>query len=119
MGRGQNTKPENVNYRGPTRSDLQRQVENRPTLDNLCVAFPEDIYSRPESCGQIDSAAIQSMRLAQNSPEALVTIYRAAPTHVDTIKPGDWVTINYRYALMHKEYVLDKHLAGGGKVIKK
>lgn len=45
---------------------------------------------------------VQHLRRARGNPDYPVTVYRAVPTHVNDIRPGDWVTPNPGYADQHR-----------------
>ena len=48
-----------------------------------------------------DKQTIEIMRSFRGKPEKEITIYRAVPKDINTINPGDWVTINKEYAKDH------------------
>jgi hypothetical protein len=85
-----------------------------PSLDNLLATdsgggmvtsadFYDNMhfhkYGDPEMGYDDESEA--AIRAARGNPEALVTIYRAAPPGVTHINPGDWVTLSQTYAQQH------------------
>jgi hypothetical protein len=92
-------------YRGVHRA-ASRDPEYNNSGDNPTDIYPEDIYgangaryygdSRPEDAGSI--SVIRSMK---GKPNKKITIYRAVPSGVTKINPGDWVTISKGYAEDH------------------
>jgi len=86
----------------------------RNTLDDIADIFPDDIYS-PEGVRYyghggdnvaMDATSIATIRRMRGRPNQTVTVYRAVPhdsTEAVAINPGDWVTINRRYAKQHGE----------------
>jgi hypothetical protein len=92
---------------------LAPQRDFGASLDDLTGGgefFPDDIYG-PNSARiyghglpEIDRETARLIQAYRNKPDAMVTIYRAVPNSVDPsapINPGDWVTINKKYAEMH------------------
>lgn len=80
-------------------------LEEDPSGSDLSDAMP-DIYSpnakRYHGTGsRHDDKALKVIRDMKGKPNATVTIYRAVPTSVDEINPGDWVTITKEYAQEH------------------
>lgn len=80
-------------------------------LHDLTASFPEDVYS--ENAQQFYGSAgdvlegklwkrLQSLR---GKPDAQVTIYRAVPKSAAAteIGPGDWVSLDRAYAVIHGE----------------
>jgi hypothetical protein len=61
-----------------------------------------------------DRETFAMLNQIQNDPDAMVTIYRAVPGDVNTINPGDWVTLSENYANQHKNFYLANE---NGKVI--
>lgn len=66
--------------------------------------MPNDIYTHPQFyTGDPDSIAfketVRALRQAKGRPDALVTIYRAAPKA--ELNKGDWVTLSKQYAQQH------------------
>ena len=61
-----------------------------------------------------DRESFAALNAIQNDPDAMVTIYRAVPGDVNTINPGDWVTLSENYANQHKNFYLANE---NGKVI--
>lgn len=78
--------------------------------------IPDDVYG-PNAVRyyghmgpSIDGESLRIMRQIRGNPDAEVTIYRAIPKDAPAdakISPGDWVTINKRYARTHGDSVLD------------
>jgi hypothetical protein len=103
------------NYRGfhraPTRAD-----EFGAPATNVEEMMP-DFYARPNiyttGMPQADKESLDVLRRIKDKPEELVTIYRAVPTGVNQINPGDWVTLSPSYAETH----LAGNVQGGGRVI--
>jgi len=96
-----------------------------PTNDGYCSplydvtlngTYPEDVYSHNAaryygdgfSYDNQSASIIQSLRGKPNAP---VAIYRAIPAkdiEEMSINPGDWVSINKRYAINHGQRQFDK-----------
>ena len=97
-------------YRGSHRSPGR---DGGAPLDDMTgggEVYPDDIYSdkaaRYYGTGEpaMDRKSIRIIQSLRGNPDAEVTIYRAVPSHVEGgINPGDWVTINRDYAVMHGE----------------
>lgn len=70
--------------------------------------FPEDVYSHPEYYGDMrDTATRESvavLRKVRGKPDAMVTIYRAAPKGAK-FRNEDWVAVSKTYAKNHAELV--------------
>ena len=84
------------------------------TLGDL---YPRDVYDlrQQRNYGDGDRADLESIRVinrVRGNPDAVVRIYRAVPSGVDQINPGDWVTISRSYAENHRDGVL-----GGGEIL--
>ena len=69
--------------------------------------FPDDIYS-PKGLdyygnrkSKHDRESFNIIQEVRNQPDAEVTIYRAVPKGIDTINPGDFVTLSEDYARLH------------------
>lgn len=86
-------------------------------LYDATALYPDDIYG-PDAARlygdrnpSIDRQTLSIIRAARNNPDLEVSIYRAIPSSVSEerskIFPGDWVTINRSYAIMHGEGPLD------------
>jgi hypothetical protein len=81
-------------------------------LHDLTQMMPSDVYDpigkRLYGMGdpRIDSEVFSALRAVRNSPNAFVRAYRAVPSNVDAINPGDWVTTSKTYAKMHGENAL-------------
>jgi hypothetical protein len=56
----------------------------------------------------LDRETLRVLKSVKGKPEATVTVYRAVPAdaNVTTLNPGDWVTVNRRYAQEHGEGLL-------------
>jgi hypothetical protein len=113
----------------PASSDYKMQ-HTAPTqssgapLSALDQVYPSDIYSRNAAQlygdGDIkrDAEVFRVIQGFRNKPDAKVTIYRAVPKDLPKdakINPGDWVTIDKRYAQDHGLRNFD----GNFKVLKK
>ena len=68
-----------------------------------------DFYSHPEwyhhgarDDRMMDRRGTSVINGARGNPDRLVSIYRAVPSHVEQINPGDWVTQSPDYAEMHR-----------------
>lgn len=79
-------------------------------------SFPKDVYTTKAahyyghgSDKQQDSDSVKIIHSLQNKPDALVSIYRAVPHHVNSINPGDWVSINRQYAQEHGQNRFDNN----------
>lgn len=72
---------------------------NKPVhkLDHI---FPKDVYRFPERYGAQYPETCEQIQKARENPDALLTIYRAVPKGVSTIKPGYWVTLSEGYQHM-------------------
>ena len=114
-------------------TDVSYRMAHQPTtpqdgaarLDDMTgggTVFPDDIYSGDavrlyggnSPADQESAKIIQSVR---GNPEAEVTIYRAVPKDVNTINPGDWVTLSKSYADDHAESGYGQMGDEAGKVI--
>ena len=62
-----------------------------------------DVYTRPElyTHGPAWKTAARVAKSVEGKPDAMVTIYRAAPPSVGIIHDGDWVTTSLEYARIH------------------
>ncbi|MCK5920828.1 MAG: hypothetical protein KAG66_07795 [Methylococcales bacterium] len=75
--------------------------------------YPDDIYTDgvqyygvgdgSAAATEMDAGAIETLKRLKGNPEGIVTIYRAVPDTINTINPGDWVTISENYAKDHAE----------------
>lgn len=102
-------------YRGFHRAPLHNN--NDAPLYNLTLngIFPTDvygprgvrIYGMNHEINQQKTFDI--LRRVKDKPNAMVTIYRAAPLSVTEIHDGDWVAINKEYAQDHGESHLDDY----------
>lgn len=81
-------------------------------LHDLTRLMPEDVYGPIGkrlyglNDPRIDNEVFAAIRSARNSPDALVRTYRAVPSNVSVINPGDWVTTSKEYARLHGESAL-------------
>lgn len=80
------------------------------TPDGVPAGYPDDFYSAngKKYYADYSDAAKESYDIIQSvkgQPDATVTIYRAVPQGVNTINPGDFVTLSKKYA--------DDHAASG------
>lgn len=77
-------------------------------LGSTGLYFPSDVYENPEvyAYGARTDYARESIRVikeVRGKPDAMVTIYRAAPPGLGSINTGDWVAVARSYAQMHLE----------------
>ena len=78
--------------------------------------YPSDVYSasgaRIYGTGypQADKEAFDLAKRVRGNPDAQVTMYRAVPKDqsIQSINPGDWVSLSKSYAQNHGESVLGK-----------
>lgn len=84
--------------------------------------YPADVYSAqgPRYYGTgndtMDRNAFRIANMAKGKPDFDVMVYRAIPSDIDAqINPGDWVSIDRKYAEMHGESRFD----GDYKIISK
>jgi hypothetical protein len=95
-------------YRGLHRAP-GRNADNAP-LHEMTKLYPEDVYG-PNAAqyyghsggnDPVDRESARLIRQFRGKPDAEVTIYRAVPIDVEgTVNPGDWVTLNRKYAHSH------------------
>lgn len=64
------------------------------------AAFGPDLLAHPDWYGTADEQTMEQLRAALDGAE-YVRIYRAVPTGVTSINPGDWVTLSRAYAHDH------------------
>lgn len=82
--------------------------------------YPEDVYG-PDSLrhygsgNDLDQEALSIIRRLEAHPNMMLTVYRAVPSSVTSINPGDWVTTVRQYAKNHGEAELEP----GFKILKK
>lgn len=88
-------------YRGVHRAPGNDDYCN--SLDRLAESFGAEVYDHPEfyGSGESDPETMAQLLAARGNPEATVTIYRAAPSEVETINAGDWVSLSRAYAERH------------------
>lgn len=105
----------NDGYRGYHRAPSRLDDVGGPATDIETGLMP-DFYTRPNiyttGMPQADKESVRVIQAIRNKPEAMVTIYRAVPTGVEDINPGDWVTLSRSYAETHLVSNVD-----GGHVI--
>lgn len=93
-------------YRGSHKPDVEEAVRFHE-LDKAMPKFYENphhyIHDHDGSDFYGAKEAKRSARSARGNPEADVRVYRAVPSGVETINPGDWVTTSRRYAERHAE----------------
>jgi 2'-5' RNA ligase len=96
-------------------------VDDSPLYDVTAQgSYPSDFYD-PKAPGRLegldaqlhlfsgggdeaaDRAILNTINSVHGDPNAVVTIYRAVPGNVNTINPGDWVTLSKSYADMNVE----------------
>ena len=92
--RGGHTAPVDPEYHAP--------------LFEMNRTYPDDIYSSQaeryygHGNHELDAESFEVINKVRGKPDAEVTIYRAVPIEAsDEILPGDWVTINKKYARQH------------------
>ena len=84
---------------------------------DLTEMYPDDIYgpngARYYGHGgldkKLDVETIKILNTFRGKPDKIITIYRAVPKNVKEINPGDWVTINKKYAQSHGKSWLDSN----------
>jgi len=89
------------------------QMSHRPPesdfgapLHDLTKIYPKDVYESPHYYAGDDferESAYLALRY-KDKPTRLVWIFRAVPKGVKIINPGDWVTINRKYAIQHSKH---------------
>jgi 8-oxo-dGTP pyrophosphatase MutT (NUDIX family) len=109
---------------GPPLHDLTAEGEDGQM-------WPDDVYDHPEwynsSSSEHFQEGVRAIHRYRGKPEAMATIYRAAPKGLTHINPGDWVTPVASYARLHgrkskstqdwpiyKAQVPAKHVLNGG-----
>lgn len=64
-----------------------------------------DFYAHPEYYGtgnsEADAESVRALQAIRRDPDGTATVYRAVPPGVETINPGDWVTLSPTYARQH------------------
>jgi hypothetical protein len=81
--------------------------EHGAPLHDLTQIYPDDVYTHPHyyhgqrPASASDREATAAFMAARGNPEHPVKIYRAVPSHVTDINPGDWVTTSRSYARSH------------------
>tara|TARA_R100000482_G_scaffold53125_1_gene19016 strand:- start:123 stop:7703 length:7581 start_codon:yes stop_codon:yes gene_type:complete len=87
---------------------------------DLTEMYPDDIYGPngaryyghggfPIGEKGIDQETINILNTVRGKPDKIVTIYRAVPKDIKEINPGDWVTVNKKYAKFHGKNWLDNN----------
>lgn len=87
---------------------------------DLTEMYPDDIYGPngaryyghggfPLGEKGIDQETINILNTVRGKPDKIVTIYRAVPKDIKEINPGDWVTVNKKYAKFHGKNWLDNN----------
>lgn len=100
---------EQDSYRGGHRPPMRSSGAPLSDLTGGGAIYPDDVYGpngmRYYGTGdpKMDRATMKIVQAARGNPDQEVTIYRAAPTGVTNINPGDWVTVNRDYAVQHGE----------------
>jgi hypothetical protein len=96
--------PPPVDYRGHHQAPTRADGFGAPAY-KIDEEMMPDFYERPNiyTTGMpvADKESVQALISIRNKPEALVTVYRAVPEGVNTINPGDWVTMSRSYADTH------------------
>lgn len=84
--------------------------EDGDPLYALGEQFPEDVYDHPEyythGDASYDIPSIKVVRAVRGKPDAMVTIYRAAPEGVTTFDRGNWIALAKQYCVIH---AMDPH----------
>lgn len=94
-------------YRGSHQPNVEEEEVRFHELDRAMPKFYENPhhyihdYDRSDFYGAKE--AKRSAIGARGNPEADVRIYRAVPSGVETINPGDWVTTSRKYAEHHAQ----------------
>ena len=98
---------DDTDYRGSHRAPDKRS--GSPLYDvTLNGIYPDDVYSRQGiqyygDGGSLDRLNFATIQKYHNKPNAMITIYRSVPGHVDKINVGDWVGITKQYVKEHGE----------------
>lgn len=94
------TLPEPSDYRAP--HTAPRRDGYSSALHETLARFPEDVLDHVDwYSSDLDEEALRQLLAANGNPDAEVTLYRAVPNGVDTISPGDWVSLSRAYAAQH------------------
>ena len=91
------------------------RMSHQPDISGPSVSDVENlypgIYENPEwySTGdpKSDRESLAVIKKVRGNPDAMVTVYRAAPQGVTTINPGDWVSLSRTYATEHGMHATD------------
>ncbi|MDP9883157.1 hypothetical protein J2W21_000647 [Sinomonas atrocyanea] len=80
-----------------------RGGERALTIPELADVLGADAFSNPRyhGYGECDEETRRQLQKVRHAPEALVRIYRALPSGLGQINPGDWVTLSQDYARQH------------------
>lgn len=97
-------------YRGSHRAP-RRDGYSAP-LHDLTALYPEDVYDPSTQVrfygggdwlAVADRESFEVVNRVRGNPDAEVVLYRAVPSTVGEINPGDWVTPSRAYAEQHAE----------------
>lgn len=79
-------------------------------LHDLTKIYPKDVYEKPHyyATGDLELESAYKALSYKDKPSRLIWIFRAVPEGIKTINPGDWVTINRKYAIQHGKHPFDK-----------
>ena len=80
------------------------RIQHQPSPeDHRLSDLPDDAYGSDAiqfygagQPGEVETVAI--FKKAQGNPDSKVTLYRVVPDFVDSINPGDWVTVSKKAA---------------------
>lgn len=102
-------------YTSPPRAP--RGGERALTIPDLADVLGPDAFSNPRyhGYGECDEETRRQLRRVRHAPEALVRIYRALPSGLGQINPGDWVTLSQDYARQHA--MRDDHAANDWPIV--
>ena len=95
-------------YRG--RHKAPRADGYAASADSLESLYPDDVYSKDggrlygHGDPLLDNESAKIVQSLKGKPDETVRIFRAVPEDAESdIHPGDWVTINEKYAKQHGE----------------
>jgi GNAT superfamily N-acetyltransferase len=98
-------------YRG--RHKAPRADGYSASADSLEGLYPDDVYSKDggrlygHGDPLLDNESAKIVQSLKGKPDETVRIFRAVPEDAESdIHPGDWVTINEKYAKQHGESAL-------------
>jgi lysophospholipase L1-like esterase len=93
---------------------MRHRPSKGPRLYNLLEddLLPADVYEKPHFyTGYTEKAyldeTMRAIRAARGNPDALITVYRAAPKGAKAINEGDWITLSRSYAVGHSKHPKD------------